>query len=70
MLTGSNLHFVCYDYRIVDGEDGTFTELSWMNPNDGTYKLLSKYLNHIGELPEQKFCQVHPYNGQFTGSDL
>lgn len=70
MITGSNLHFVCYDYRIVDGEDGSFTELSWMNPYDGTYKLLSKYLNHIGELPEKKFCQVHPYNGNFTGEEL
>ena len=69
-ITGSDLHFVCYDYRIVDGDDGTFTELSWMNPYDGTYKLLSPYLNHIGELPEKKYCQVHPYNGNFTGEEL
>lgn len=69
-LTGSNLHFVCYDYRIVDGESGTFTELSWMNPNDGTYKLLSPYLGHIGELPNSKYCQVHKYNGSFTGEEL
>lgn len=69
-LSGSNLHYVCYDYRIVDGETGTFTELSWMNPHDGTYKLLKPYLNGIGELPESKYCQVHPYNGNFTGAEL
>lgn len=69
-LSGSNLHYVCYDYRIVDGETGTFTELSWMNPHDGTYKLLKPYLNGIGELPESKYCQVHPYNGNFTGEEL
>ena len=69
-LSGSDLHFVCYDYRIVDGSDNTFTELSWMNPNDGTYKLLSPYLNHIGELPNPKYCQVHNYNGNFTGDEL
>ena len=69
-LSGSNLHYVCYDYRIVDGETGTFTELSWMNPHDSTYKLLKPYLNGIGELPESKYCQVHPYNGNFTGEEL
>ena len=69
-LSGSNLHYVCYDYRIVDGETGTFTELSWMNPYDSTYKLLKPYLNGIGELPESKYCQVHPYNGNFTGEEL
>ena len=69
-LSGSNLHYVCYDYRIVDGETGTFTELSWMNPNDGTYRLLKPYLGNIGELPESQFCQVHPYNGSFTGEEL
>lgn len=69
-LSGSNLHYVCYDYRIVDGETGTFTELSWMNPHDSTYKILKPYLNGIGELPESKYCQVHPYNGNFTGEEL
>ena len=39
-ISGSDLHFVCYDYRIIDGDDNTFNELSWMNPYDGTYKIL------------------------------
>lgn len=69
-LSGSDIHYVCYDYRIVDGETGTFTELSWMNPKDGTYKILSPYLGNIGELPPSEYCQVHEYNGNFTGKEL
>ena len=69
-ISGSDLHFVCYDYRIIDGDDNTFNELSWMNPYDGTYKILKPYLNHIGELPDPKYCQVHIYNGSFDGDEL
>lgn len=70
MLTGSNIHFVCYDYRLVDTTDNTFTELDWMNPADSTYSILKPYLNHIGELPEEQYCQVYKYNGRLTGDDL
>lgn len=70
MLTGSNIHFVCYDYRLVDSTDNTFTELDWMNPADSTYSILKPYLNHIGELPEEQYCQVYKYNGRLTGDDL
>lgn len=65
-----NLHFVCYDYRIVDGTSGKYAELSWMNPNDPTYRILSPYLNHIGELPSKEYCQVHEYTGSITGEEL
>lgn len=66
----SNLHFVCYDYRIIDGASGKFSELSWMNPKDPTYRILSPYLNYIGELPNKEFCQVHEFNGSITGEEL
>lgn len=66
----NNLHFVCYDYRIIDGNNGKFAELSWMNPNDPTYKILSPYLNHIGELPAKEYCQVHEFTGSITGEEL
>lgn len=70
MLTGSDIHFVCYDYRLVDTDDNTFTELDWMNQYDQTYPILSKYLGHIGELPDDEFCQVYKYNGKLTGIEL
>lgn len=68
ILAGRDLHFVCYDYRLV--KNGEFEELSWMNPNDPTYSMLAPYLNHIGELPDKAYCQVHKFNGRFTAEDL
>ena len=65
----SDLHFVCYDYRIVD-TNGKYYELSWMNPNDKTYSILKPYLNHIGELPPAEYCKVYPYSGKFTEDDI
>ena len=65
-----DLHFVCYDYRFVDGTTGKFTEISWMNPKDPTYKMISPYLNHIGELPDEAYCQVHNYRGKLTVEEL
>lgn len=59
MISGSDLHFVCYDYRVVNTDDNTFMELDWMNPNDSTYKYLKPYLGHIGELPPDEYCQVY-----------
>ena len=70
MSNVSNLHFVCYDYRTVDADTQEFTELSWMNPSDPTYKFISKYLNHIGELPDKEYCQVHDYNGSISVEEL
>ena len=58
MITGSDIHFVCYDYRIVNEDDKSFQELDWMNPHDSSYKYLRPYLNHIGELPEKAYCQT------------
>lgn len=68
IVAGRDLHFVCYDYRLV--KNGEFEELSWMNPNDPTYSALAPYLNHIGELPDKDYCQVHKFNGSFTSEDL
>ena len=68
IIAGRDLHFVCYDYRLV--KNGEFEELSWMNPNDPTYSALAPYLNHIGELPDKDYCQVHKFNGSFTSEDL
>lgn len=68
LMQGSDLHFVCYDYRLYS--NGKYTELSWMNPNDSTYSKLSPYLNHIGELPDKRFCQVHEYAGNFSVEEL
>jgi NAD-dependent DNA ligase len=68
ILAGKDLHFVCYDYRLV--KNGEFEELSWMNPNDPTYSMLTPYLNHIGELPDKEYCQVHKFDGIFTEDDL
>lgn len=68
LAQGGDLHFVCYDYRLV--KDNKYEELSWMNPNDPTYSKLSPYLNHIGELPPAEFCQVHKYSGEFTVEEL
>lgn len=65
-----DLHFVCYDYRVVDGDTGKFTEISWMNIQDPTYDMISEYLGHIGELPDTDYCQTHPYTGQFTEEEL
>ena len=65
-----DLHFVCYDYRFVDGISGKFTEISWMNPKDPTYKMIAPYLNHIGELPDEAYCQVHNYRGKLTVEEL
>lgn len=64
-----SLHWVCYDYRTVD-ETGVFTELSWMNPSDSTYSMLSPYLNHIGQLPDKEYCQIHEFNGAITAEDI
>lgn len=47
---GRDLHFVCYDYRVVS--NGKYEELSWMNPYDPSYHKIKLYLNHIGELPD------------------
>ena len=58
MITGSDIHFVCYDYRIVNENDKSFQELDWMNPHDSSYKYLRPYLNHIGELPNPEYCLV------------
>lgn len=63
------LHWVCYDYRIVD-ETGAFTELSWMNPNDSTYNQLKPFLGGIGELPDAEYCQVHEYSGDLSVDEL
>lgn len=68
LMQGSDLHFVCYDYRLYS--NGKYTELSWMNPNDSTYSKLLPYLNHIGELPDKRFCQVHEYDGNFSVEEL
>ena len=68
ITAGRDLHFVCYDYRLV--KNGEFEELSWMNPNDPTYSALAPYLNHIGELPDKDYCQVYKFNGSFTSEDL
>ena len=64
---GKDLSFVCYDYRIVEGDK--VYELSWMNPNDKTYKILEPYLNHIGELPDPEYCQVHKLNNGRIDAD-
>ena len=68
LAQGHDLHFVCYDYRII--KNGKFKELSWMNPNDLTYNMLKPYLNHIGELPNKAYCQVHNFNGTITTNAL
>lgn len=52
------LHFVCYDYRVVDGKTGKYKELDWIDSNDPTYKEMKPFLNHIGELPDLTFCEV------------
>lgn len=71
LLQGKDLHFVCYDYRLhKDGSTKLYEELSWMNPNDPSYKYLSKYVGHIGELPDMEMCQVHQYRGDIEISDL
>lgn len=69
MITGSNIHFVCYDYRIVNENDKSFQELDWMNPMDSTYKILRPYLDHIGELPNLDYCFVMQ-KPKLTGNDL
>lgn len=66
----ADLRFVCYDYRIIDGTTGKYNELSWMNPNDPTYKILSPYLNHIGELPDSEYCKVYDFNGELDADTL
>lgn len=66
----SNLHFVCYDYRIVNGDNGEYTELDWINSADPTYSKISKYLGHIGELPDMDYCQVHAFNDNISIEEL
>lgn len=48
----SDLHFVCYDYRLLNSSTKDFVELSWMNTDDDSFDLIKPYLGHIGELPE------------------
>lgn len=70
---GKDLHFVCYDYRLVyDKPEGKekFIELSWMNKSDSTYKMLAPFLGHIGELPNEKYCIAHPYKGKISVEEL
>lgn len=69
MITGSDIHFVCYDYRIVNENDKSFQELDWMNPMDATYKYLKPYIEHIGELPNLDYCQVMQAS-TLTGKEL
>ena len=64
------MHFVCYDYRIYNTVSKKYTELSWINKNDPTYKILSNYIGYIGELPETKYCQLHSYSNRITGKML
>lgn len=68
LMQGKDLHFVCYDYRIVS--NGKYRELSWMNANDPTFIEIGKFLGHIGELPDKKYCQVHEYTGNFSEDEL
>lgn len=68
LAQGADLHFVCYDYRLI--QDGKYTELSWMNPYDRTYNLLKPYLNNIGELPDSEYCKVYKFNGKITVADI
>lgn len=68
LMQGNDLHFVCYDYRIL--KNGSYEELSWMNPSDKSYSKLRPYLNHIGELPDSDFCQVHKFNGRLSTEDV
>lgn len=70
LILHNDLHFVCYDYRIYNTVSKKYTELSWINKNDPTYKILSNYIGYIGELPETKYCQLHSYSNRITGKML
>lgn len=69
-ILNSDLHFVCYDYRIYNKETNTYKEISWMNHHEVSYRLIYNYLNHIGELPDTKYCMLFPYNANITGDDI
>lgn len=69
-MQGQDLHFVCYDYRIVDGDTGDVTEYSWMNPNSSTYSQLKPFLGHIGELIPEDVCNVYSYQKPLTPEKL
>lgn len=56
---GEDLHFVCYDYRLV--RDGKYKELSFMNNMDETYGILAPYLGGIGETPDKRYCVCLPF---------
>lgn len=69
-ILNSDLHFVCYDYRIYNKETNTYKEISWMNHHEVSYRLIYNYLNHIGELPDTKYCMLFSYNANITGDDI
>ena len=66
LKVGRDLHFVCYDYRLVS--DGKYEELSWMNPKDPSYHKIAMYLNHIGELPD--FTEVYDFDEKVSVEQL
>jgi len=66
LRVGRDLHFVCYDYRVVS--NGEYEELSYMNPRDPSYHKIAMYLNHIGELPD--FTKIYDFNGKITSEQL
>jgi len=70
IANGTDLHFVCYDYRIFNKKTHKYEELSWMNPKDPTYDILEPYLGHIGELPDKEFCRVYDIDGELTMDQL
>lgn len=66
LKVGRDLHFVCYDYRVVSNNQ--YEELDWMNPNDPSYHKIAMYLNHIGELPN--FTRIYKFDGRLSEEEL
>lgn len=54
-----DIDYLCYDYRRVNSKTLDYQEISWMNEDDPSYSLMSKF-KHLGQRPDLSACKIIP----------